>query len=72
MSNNLTEGRDVTPQLLTIRDVSALLSIPERTVQRYVREGVIPSIKIRHLRRVSRQALDQWIREQEGGQTKVG
>ena len=46
------------PQLLNIREVSALLSISPRTIQRWVQEGRLPGIRIAKTTRIPASAVD--------------
>lgn len=46
------------PQLLTIRQVSALLSISPRTIQRWVQEGRLAGIRIAKTTRIPASAVD--------------
>ena len=46
------------PHLLTIREVSALLSISPRTIQRWVQEGRLPGIRIAKTTRIPASAVD--------------
>jgi excisionase family DNA binding protein len=46
------------PHLLTIREVSTLLSISPRTIQRWVQEGRLPGIRIAKTTRIPASAVD--------------
>jgi len=45
---------------LTVRDVSTLLSVSEKTVYRWVKEGVLPSYRINEQYRFNRAELLEW------------
>ncbi len=53
------------PGLLRMSEVAELLNISRAKAYELVGAGVIPSIMIGKLRRVSRRALEAWIREHE-------
>ena len=50
-------------ELLTSEEAAALLRINPKTLQRMVREGKVPAIKIGKLWRFHKTALDEWLRE---------
>lgn len=51
-------------EILTIRDVAALLKIGEKTAYTMAQSGGLPGFKVRGQWRFRRTDLDAWIREQ--------
>jgi len=51
-------------EILTIRDVAALLKIGEKTAYTMAQDGDLPGFKIRGQWRFRRADLDAWISEQ--------
>ncbi len=47
------------------RDVASRLGVSRETVLRWVRQGILPAIKIGQTIRISRARLDRWLTEQE-------
>jgi len=47
--------------ILTLKELSAYLKIPESTLYKVVREGSLPAQKIGKHWRFSKQAIDAWI-----------
>jgi len=54
-------------EVLTIREVAALLKLAEKTVYAMAQAGEIPAFKIRGQWRIRRAELDQWIDSQPRG-----
>jgi excisionase family DNA binding protein len=48
--------------VLTVREVAAMLKLPARTVAEYAARGVLPSVKIGRHRRFSRRELEGLMR----------
>lgn len=53
-------------QVMTIKDVAAYLSVHPMTMYKYVKEGNIPAFKIGTSWRIRREAIEKWIKENEG------
>jgi len=53
-------------EILTIREVAALLKLAEKTVYSMAQQGEIPAFKVRGQWRIRRADLDRWI----DGQTR--
>ena len=51
-------------EILTIRDVAALLKIGEKTAYTMAQDGDLPGFKVRGQWRFRRADLDAWISEQ--------
>jgi excisionase family DNA binding protein len=51
-------------EILTIREVAALLKINEKTAYRLVAEGKIPGFKVGGSWRFDRQEIANWIKRQ--------
>ena len=51
-------------EILTIRDVAALLKIGEKTAYTMAQAGDLPGFKVRGQWRFRRNDLDAWIRQQ--------
>ncbi len=54
-------------EILTIREVAALLKIGEKTTYTMAQSGELPGFKIRGQWRFRRAELDRWIDEQPRG-----
>jgi len=48
-------------RILTLKELSAYLKIPESTLYKIVREGTIPAQKIGKHWRFDRKAIDAWM-----------
>jgi len=53
-----------TDEILTIREVAALLKVGEKTVYTMAQTGDLPAFKVRGQWRFRRVDLDVWIRDQ--------
>jgi len=51
------------PLAYRIPEVAHLLAVSKRTVYELIKDGSLPSIKIRRDRRVTRAQLDQYLQE---------
>ena len=54
-------------RLLTANDVAELLAVPESWVREATREGRLPHLTLGRYRRYSRQAIEQWLKDQQAG-----
>jgi len=54
-------------EVLTIKEVAALLKLAEKTVYAMANAGELPAFKIRGQWRIKRAKLDRWIDEQPQG-----
>lgn len=52
-------------EVLTIRDVAALLKVGEKTVYSMAQTGELPAFKVRGQWRFSRKDIDAWIEQQK-------
>ena len=52
-------------EVLTIKEVAALLKLAEKTVYAMAQAGEIPAFKIRGQWRIRRADLDEWIEDQK-------
>ncbi len=60
-------------EVLTIKEVAALLELAGKTVYAMAQAGQIPAFKIRGQRRIKRTELGQWIdAQQRGGERRGG
>lgn len=60
-------------EVLTIKEVAALLKLAEKTVYAMAAAGEIPAFKIRGQWRIKRAELDRWMDAQpRGGETGGG
>ena len=60
-------------EVLTIKEVAALLKLAEKTVYAMANAGELPAFKIRGQWRIKRTELDKWIDEQpRGGDERDG
>lgn len=56
-------------QILTIKDVVAILKLAEKTVYSMAQEGELPAFKLRGQWRIRRVDFDKWIAKQAGART---
>ena len=54
-------------EVLTIKEVAALLKLAEKTVYAMANAGELPAFKIRGQWRIKRTELDRWLDEQPRG-----
>ncbi len=59
-------------EVLTIKEVAALLKLAEKTVYAMANAGEIPAFKIRGQWRIKRTELDQWLDAQPRGRGEEG
>jgi excisionase family DNA binding protein len=52
-------------EVLTIKDVAALLKVGEKTIYSMAQSGELPAFKVRGQWRFSRKDLDAWIEQQK-------
>lgn len=60
-------AEELKPKVYTKEQVADLLQVSLRTVTTLVSEGVIPSLKVGHQRRIPEAALDEYIRTSTEG-----
>ena len=56
-------------QILTIKDVAAILKLAEKTVYSMAQDGELPAFKVRGQWRIRRVDFDKWIAKQAGAGT---
>jgi len=56
-----------TDQIFTIRELSEHLRVHPTTIYRLLRQGRLPGFRVGSNWRFSREAIEQWEREQAGG-----
>ena len=56
-------------QILTIKDVAAILKLAEKTVYSMAQDGELPTFKVRGQWRIRRIDFDKWIAKQAGAGT---
>jgi len=61
------DGAAMSEEVLTIKEVAALLKLAEKTVYAMANAGELPAFKIRGQWRIKRAKLDRWIDEQPQG-----
>ena len=59
-------------EVLTIKEVAALLKLAEKTVYAMANAGELPAFKIRGQWRIKRAELDQWLDAQPRGRRDEG
>ncbi len=59
-------------EILTIRDVAALLKLADKTVYSMAQRGELPAFKVRGQWRIRRVDLDRWVEQQLGEQREGG
>ena len=58
---------------LSVKEAADLLRVSETTLQRWIRQGVIPTLKVREEYRFNREALEDWARAKHiSGQSQGG
>lgn len=57
----------MTDEVLTIKEVAALLKLAEKTVYSMAQRGELPAFKVRGQWRIRRAELDRWIDDQPRG-----
>ncbi len=60
-------GTAIPDEILTIKEVAALLKLADKTVYAMAAAGEIPAFKIRGQWRIKRTELDQWMDGQPRG-----
>ena len=63
----LQKGAGMNGKLLTAEDVAALLGVPRTWVYEQSRLGRIPTVTLGRYKRYRREAIDEWVRENESG-----
>lgn len=63
---NLT-GKDMRVEEISVRDAADLLNVSEKTIYRWIRQGVIPAIKLQGQYRFDRRELEGWARHKRIG-----
>ena len=56
-------------EILTIKEVAALLKLAEKTIYSMAQKGELPAFKVRGQWRIRRWELDRWIGKQPRGGT---
>jgi excisionase family DNA binding protein len=56
-------------QILTIKDVAAILKLAEKTVYSMAQDGELPAFKVRGQWRIRRIDFDKWIAKQAAAGT---
>ena len=54
-------------QVLTIKDIAAILKLTEKTVYSMAQDGEIPAFKIRGQWRLRKADFDKWMADQASG-----
>jgi excisionase family DNA binding protein len=63
--SNRKRASIVQPLLLSIADVAVQLGVCRQTVYAYIYHEGLPSIKVRGMRRVHPDSLDDWLKKRE-------
>jgi excisionase family DNA binding protein len=63
-------GKEMTEQILTIRELANFLKLTEKTAYRLAAEGKIPGFKVGGSWRFKQSDIDIWIEESKSGQKK--
>ena len=53
-------------QILTIKEIAAILKLAEKTVYSMAQDGELPTFKVRGQWRIRRVDFDKWIAKQAG------
>ena len=59
-------------QILTIKEIAAILKLAEKTVYSMAQDGELPAFKVRGQWRMRRTDFDKWIAKQAGAGTAGG
>ncbi len=62
----------MTDEILTVREVAALLKVAEKTVYTMAQRGEIPCFKVRGQWRFRRLDIDDWIASQTSSGSRAG
>jgi excisionase family DNA binding protein len=65
-------GRESENELLGVEDVAGLLRVKETTVRKWCNEGTIPCLKVGKHWRSRREALEDFLRRNEGTHPRIG
>jgi excisionase family DNA binding protein len=57
-------GAPMTDEVLTIKEVAAILKLAEKTIYAMANEGELPAFKVRGQWRIRKVDFDQWIEMQ--------
>ena len=57
------------PELMTLEEIADYLRLNEKTIYRLLNEDNIPAIKIGHLWRFKKSAIDKWLNKKSAGKT---
>jgi len=63
----MASSKDRADHLLTVRELSTYVQMPERTVLKMAAAGTIPAVKIDDHWRFKRDAVDAWLADHTGG-----
>ncbi len=62
--SKVNQGSVVVPELLTAKELEALLKIDVKTIYSYVQRGLIPYVKIQSNVRFVKEQILEWIEQQ--------
>lgn len=54
-------------KLLSVKEVAGILGLHEQVIRRYIREGILPAVKLQKAYRIDREDLDTWLEERKRG-----
>ena len=63
-TSKVNQGSVVVPELLTAKELEALLKINVKTIYSYVQRGLIPYVKIQSNVRFVKEQILEWIEQQ--------
>lgn len=52
-------------QYMTIEEIASILRVSEETIRRYIRDGLLPAIRLRGLYRVKREDFEKFLKQRE-------
>lgn len=61
--DRLDEGIKMNEEVMTLRELARYLKVDKKTIYRLVKEGKIPSFKVRGQWRFKKGLIDKWIEE---------
>lgn len=52
-------------QYMTIEEIASILRVSEETIRRYIRDGLLPAIRLRGMYRVKREDFEKFLKQRE-------
>jgi excisionase family DNA binding protein len=61
-----------TPEMLTVDQIAEELQLTSQTIRNWIKGGVLPAVKVRHVYRVRRDDLDAMLAREQGSSGPLG